>query len=187
MEKLIRNSIVGVLLILITGCGSTNKTVAPSAKSKALDEMVDSKHFKADIQWAKPLMTSSMNTVMTSGLGPPGSMVSQINVMGSGFYFKMKGDTVSADLPYYGERQMGGGYDSNKGIKFEGKPKELEISKDEDKQRYQINFTISENSETYGVRLTLTPNLNAWLNISSSQRFSIRYEGKLSALEEADL
>ena len=99
----------------------------------------------------------------------------------------MEGDKVTADLPYYGERQMGGGYNSNAGIKFEGVPEDLEISKDEDKQRHQIDFTISEEGETYGVRVTLFPSLNGTIHVSSSQRLSIRFEGKLSALEEAEI
>lgn len=180
--------IVGVLvmLLLILGCGTTNKKIASSINSEALDEMVLSKHFRIDIEWARPRATTSMNSVLSSGLRPPGSMVNRINLLGNGNFLEMEGDEVSADLPYFGERQMGGGFNSNTGIKFEGLPKDLEITKDEEKQRTMINFAITENMESYNVSITLTPKLSGSILITSSQRNSIWYEGKVSLLDTSE-
>ena len=187
MENSVRNSVFGFLLLLLVGCGATNKTVAPSFKSKALDGMVTEKEFKIDVEWARPLLTNSLSQVMIAGLQPPGNTVGQINVMGNGSFLKMEGEKVSANLPYFGERQMGGGFNSNAGIKFDGIPSGLEIDKDEAKQRYDIKFTISEDIETYLVKLYLASNGAATIVVNSSQRTTIRFQGRVSALEDTDI
>lgn len=174
-------------LLLLFGCGASNKIVEPTTKSRALDEMIAAENFVFEVEWARPKATQALNNVMSSGLLPPGNSVAQINVMGNGNFFKMEGDSVSADLPYFGERQMGGGYDADNGIKFNGVPKDLKIEKDQTNLRYDITFNISEKTETYRCLLQLSPSQTGTLLINSSHRFNIRYEGKVSALEVAEV
>ena len=187
MKKGIQILVTGVALLVLVGCGSAAKSSASASDSRALDAMVDSKHFKIDVEWANPRMTASMNSVLSSGLLPPGSMPNRINLMGNGNFLQMKGDQVIADLPYWGERQMGGGYNSNKGIKFDGLAKDLKITKNEEKQQTMITFSISENSESYNVRLILTPNMNGTIFITSSQRNMISYWGQVKEVDAKDL
>jgi len=184
MKTVIKNTAIFLVMVQLISCGASNKIVEPSAQSKALDEMVASKEFKFDAEWARPIATSSLNSIANSGILPPGNNASNINIMGNGSYFKMEGDSVSADLPYFGERQMGGGYDSETGIKFEGIPDDLKIEKDETKQRYDIRFQIKKKAEVYQVQLTLFPSLSATMSVTSSQRFAIRFDGKVSKVEE---
>lgn len=169
--------------LLVAGCGTSKKIVEPSSMSRAVDKMVTNQQFIFKAEWARPMATQAMNSIMTSGLMPPGNSVSQINIMGSGYFFTMEGDSVSANLPYFGERQMGGGYGSDSGIKFQGVPRDLKIEKDEEKLRHSITFNISKQTETYRCRLDLTRNQTGTLLINSSQRFTIRYEGKVSELD----
>jgi hypothetical protein len=88
-------------------------------------------------------------------------------------------DTVSAELSYYGERQMGGGYNSKGGIEFKGVPKNYEVSKNAKKNYYTLRFSISEKSENYQIWLNLFPDLSGTLSINSSQRHPITYYGTL--------
>lgn len=174
-------------LLLLFGCGASNKVVEASAKSRAVDEMVANEQFVFDTEWVRPMATRAINSVMQSGLMPPGSSAAQINITGSGYFFKMEGDSVSASLPYFGERQMGGGYDADSGIEFNGVPKDLKIEKEETKLKYTITFNISKQTETYRCRLELFPNQTGTLLINSSHRFTIRYEGKVSTLESSQM
>jgi len=185
--KTINNTILFSILIVFISCGTSKKIVEPSANSRAVDELVANEQFLFEAEWARPLATNAMNSVMQSGVMLPGNSATQINIMGSGYFFKMEGDSVSANLPYYGERQMGGGYGSNSGIVFKGTPKNLKVVKDNSKQKYDITFNISEEVESYRCRLELFPNKSGSLLISSSQRFTIRYDGKVAALETEDL
>ena len=80
---------------------------------------------------------------------------------------------------------MGGGYNSNAGIKFKGVPQNYSLTKNETNQQYQINFQISgEGAENFTISLVLFPNWKSSLQINSSQRTPIRYSGEVQALKE---
>ncbi|MBM1107199.1 DUF4251 domain-containing protein [Aurantibacter crassamenti] len=184
MKTNMKIMLVSFVFALLMSCGTSNRIVNPSENSRTLDEMVTARQFKIEVERVRPLTTTSLNAVLNSGMLPPGNTGSQINVMGDGSYFKMEGDSVSADLPYFGERQMNGGYNSDSGIKFKGTFEDLIIEKDDAKQRYDIRFQISENSEHFQILLTLFPNLKGTIAITSSQRFAIQYDGQIVAIKE---
>jgi hypothetical protein len=82
---------------------------------------------------------------------------------------------------------MGGGYNSDGGgIDFETTPKELTLTKDDDKDYYLMEFNVrdKDSNENYDVSLTLYPSLNAIIDIWSSQRNTIQYNGTLKAITE---
>jgi hypothetical protein len=166
------------LALLALSCGPSKRTVAPTAQSQRLDSLVEAQRFQITVQWAQPLLTNSMAQVLNSGLMPPGSNVARIDLQGTGYFLALEGDTVSASLPYYGERQRGGGYGSSEGIVFKGPAKELQLEKEESRQSHQVNFSISEKGESFQVWLSLLPNGRATAQINSSDRFSIGYEGR---------
>ncbi len=173
--------VIGFLgIMVLLGCAAGTKTVAPTAESEQLEAMVKTQNFRLEMDWAEPLMTNSMVQVMNSGLFPPGNALSRINIQGNGNFIAMQGDSVEADLPYFGERQMGGGYGANEGIKFKGLAQKLKIVKNEKRQSHQIAFTINEKSETFQVRIYLLPSGTARVRITSSERFSIGYEGRVN-------
>lgn len=168
-------------LFSILSCGTSRE--ASSEDLARLDDMIQDQYFEIEAQWAMPLATNAMNQIAISGLLPPGDSASQINIQGNSDYFKFEGDTVTADLAYFGERQMGGGYNRNTGIEFKGVPNDLEITNDKEKQHYIINFNIDDDTENYQVSLRLYPNLNALIYVNSTQRNSISYRGNLKDLD----
>lgn len=170
-----------LILISLMSCGTGRE--ASSEDLARLDKLIKDRNFEIETQWVMPLATNSMNQIANAGLLPPGDNASQINIQGDSNYVRFEGDTVSADLPYFGERQMGGGYNRNTGIEFKGVPEDLEIFNKEDKNHYVISFNISEETENYRVSLRLYPNLNASIYVSSSQRNPISYRGNLKPLE----
>ena len=178
MKRVITLCIIGFTM-LIFGCKTIQKIVEPNAE---LDHMVAQRTFRIDAERVRPLVTNSLSQVVSSGLLPPGNTAAQINIAGNGSYFKMEGDSVTADLPYFGERQMGGGFNNRTGIAFEGEPQDLQIVKNEEKQTYEVDFNIRKESEVYQVKLWLFHQSRATILINSSQRFSIRYDGQLSKI-----
>jgi len=174
-----------VILLNIVSCGSSN--VYTAQEKASLEKFVTDRNFEIELQWARPLVTNSLNQLADAGLFRPGDNASQINLQGNQNTFKFENDTVSANLPYYGERQMGGGYNSDGGgIDFETTPKELTLTKDDDKDYYLMEFNVrdKDSNENYDVSLTLYPSLNAIINIWSSQRNTIQYNGTLKAITE---
>lgn len=167
------------LLMFVAGCGSSSISKTSPEQLAELEELVEDKKIVFEAEWAMPLASNSLNQIGNAGLLPPGSTANQINLIGNNNYLKIDGDSVSAYLPYYGERQMGGVYNqSNAGIKFEGVPTDFEIAKNDKKNTYSIKFDVNDKSEAFQVNMTLFPNRTASVNINSNERFSIRYQGK---------
>ncbi|AEM72175.1 secreted protein [Allomuricauda ruestringensis DSM 13258] len=177
---------VGAFLLLLTtfACASSKSHATPEELA-ALDKMLSNKQFKIEAKWAQPMASQGLNSIANAGLLPPGSTASRIDVSGSSGYLRMVGDSVKANLPFFGERQMGGYYDQDKaGIKFEGIPKNLSFSSNKKDTGKTIRFTISQESENFQVIAQLYPNGKARLAVSSSHRTNIWYQGNLSEYKE---
>jgi len=176
------------LVFLAFGCGSTSKTYTVEDRdTTALDALMEKKQFEINSDWAQPQITNAVAQVGNAGLFPPGSNVSNINLIGNPNYFKMEGDRISAYFPYYGERQMGGGYNNNNNqIEFEGVPMEYEVKRGK-KDSYEIRFSINDKNittENYQVTVQVYPNLSSVIRVFSSHRFPIRYKGHAKEIED---
>ncbi|WP_019038716.1 DUF4251 domain-containing protein [Psychroflexus tropicus] len=173
-------SLVLTLLVsssVLISCGTSK--IASDEEIKQLDQLVEERQFEFDLQFARPLVTNSLNQLDNAGFFMPGDNASRINLSGFSTRFEFKGDSVVANLPYFGERQMGGGFNSDTGINFEGIAKDLNLVKKE--SQYQLKFNIKgEGVETYRVTVTLFPGFSGTININSAQRFPIRYDGNIS-------
>jgi hypothetical protein len=169
----------------LLGCGASKKSSVSSSEKERLENLVAQKSFEIECDLAMPLMTNSMNSLSNAGLFPPGSTPNQISLIGNSNYLKIMGDSVAAALPYYGERQFGGGYDRDGvGVTFSGNPENYESVYDEKKHSYNIRFSISNNMERFNVSLVLFPGLTSTIVINSNQRFAIRYSGTAKAISE---
>ncbi|MEB8329058.1 DUF4251 domain-containing protein [Flavobacteriaceae bacterium KMM 6897] len=182
MKRKIKPLLVLMVAMLI-GCGTSSKTVTSPSQIQQLEELIASKSFQIQSDWAMPLMTNSLNSISNAGLLPPGSSGSQISLIGNSNFLMLEGDTISAYLPYFGERQMGGGYSTtDNAIQFKGIPEKYEVTENEKTQSKEISFNIDNKTESFRVFITLSPNLSSTINVNSSDRFSIRYRGQVAPL-----
>ena len=177
--------ILSVFLMLL-GCAST-KTDTSISSTKMLDDLVTQKSFKIESDWAQPQVTNSLSSVLNAGLLPPGSSASMISLTGNSNYVKIKGDSITGYLPYFGERQMGGSYgNTGTAIQFDDIPDNYEVTKGK-KNSYLISFKIRDKTnqpEGYSVNIELFSNLTSTINVNSSHRFSIRYRGNVSKIDD---
>ncbi|MEM9075914.1 MAG: DUF4251 domain-containing protein [Bacteroidota bacterium] len=178
--KSVRKVSMLIFLVLVLGCKSTSSPEVTAQQLEELDAMVNNKSFEFVARWARPLTTSSLNSIANAGLLPPGSTNGAIDMTGNANYFKMSGDNVKAYFPYFGERQLGGaGYlGSNNAIEFEGIPENIKM--DKNPKGYKISFDIQNKTETYQVSAQLFPNKKGNININSTHRFPITYEGTIT-------
>jgi hypothetical protein len=115
----------------------------------------------------------------------PGSNAGRIDLIGNSNYLKVIGDSVSVSLPYFGERQMGGGYNSSgQGIEFNGIPQKYDTNWNAKKERYEIEMTLKQKTETFQFNIIVFPSLTTEINVSSTHRFSIRYSGAGHPMED---
>ena len=175
--------IVMVTSFVIVSCGSSDLKNTNQA-NEILDEMMRNKTFQIKSTFAQPQVTQAMQQVGNAGMLPQGSNVANINISSHSNYLKMENDSVKAVLPFYGERQFGGGYNNNEGIEFIGIPNDLTIEKGK-KNSYDIRFNIKDensSSEQYQVFIKLFTNLSSTTTINSNQRNRIQYRGTVSAI-----
>ena len=186
-----KNSSITVFLLLtavvLVSCGG-QKQAATAEEMAQLEEMVNAKTFELNARWANPLASQSINAISSAGLLPPGSNPNRIDIIGTSSFIKVEQDSVFAILPYYGERQFGGAYNPQEvGIKFKGVPEAFEISYNEKKQHYELEFDITnEHGEAFNINGTLFPNLRTVFYINSTERRTIGYSGYVDALEEEE-
>lgn len=170
---------------LLLSCGSSQSPVVSTEQSKALDELVAQKKLEIISDWASPVTSGSFNALANSGLLPVGSTGNNINLIGNYNHFRILGDSISVDLPYFGERQISAGFNNkNNNIEFDGVPEHTKVTYNEKKQRYSINFEIRNATEWLRISITLYSNLRSDIMIQSNHRTSIRYRGMVSKLED---
>ena len=184
-NKKYQNHVVVILVLLIVlGCSSSSKINSAKVEDQQLTNLINNRNFEVELNWASPMNTVSIQNVFNT-LMPIGSNSGRINLIGISSFLRVKGDTIIADLPYYGERQTGGGYNSTDGgIEFEAVPKDFNVDYNASKNRYEVSFSAQQGTENYNINMIVLPNLNSFININSSQRLSIRYEGKARELNE---
>mgnify|MGYP003668725716 CR=1 FL=1 len=164
-----------LLLYLISGCASKKRI-----DTSQLNGIVTAQNFSIDSDRAHPAASSSLNRVQDSGILGVGNSVNHISLIGNPNFLKVKGDSISSYLPYFGERHMGGAYSGDDiTIQFDGVVDEYEAVWDAKKQQYNITFKAKSKGELFDVRLVLYPNLNSYMTILGTKRSSIIYTGKV--------
>jgi len=172
-----------ILMVLLVSCASTyDKNLEPS---EALNQVLSEKEFTIYSQWAEPQYTAAVSQLSSLGMFGVDNAGGRINIRGNTNYLTVQNDSVMASLPFFGERQMGSSYSNiDQGINFRGIPEDFET--EQEGSIYKVSFSIRDSnsrSEKYDVRIRITSKLKSTINITSTHRFSIRYQGNV---EKAD-
>ena len=182
-------SIYSQLIILIfSGCllfnsCSSSKVKASPEQIMKLTELVNAKNFEINSDMAYPQVSSAMNSIQNSGLIPPGSNVNQINLIGNVNFIRIKGDSIYAELPYFGERQMNAGYNgSDASISIENTMQNYTVNTNSKDDSFTINFNAKTDREVLRFNITIFPNLRTDVVLNGPTRFPIRYTGTVTQL-----
>ena len=183
MKKIV--CIVG--MIILVSCGGTKTyTEQEQQQYELLKALVESKQFKIQSNFARPMATAALTKVSNSGLLGPGNSASHIDISTSSNFLEIEGDSVKGYFPFFGEQQIGNYPGNNRqGIEFSGIAKEYTFTENDAKQFIHIHFKIEDKNrgrEQYTVFITLFPNNRSVIQINSSHRSSIEYSGTLQQL-----
>ncbi|ADF53011.1 secreted protein [Zunongwangia profunda SM-A87] len=170
-----------LIAVALFGCGAANYTMKDIHNFEELSQFAQQKEFEIENQWANPLRANTVTFISN-----PNFNSGNINLIGNPNHIKFKGDSVDVFLPYFGVRQMGGGYNDRGAIKFKGIPEELSFTENKDKDYVRYEFSANDDSENYQFFITLYSNGNASTSVNSSQRDNISYTGKFEALPEKE-
>ena len=94
------------------------------------------------------------------------------------YFLKFKADTVTCDLPFFG-RAYNIGYNSDGGIKFEGKPENIKI--ENKKNNTNLKATVRGKTDVYDLMFSIFYNGSATLSVTSNNRAPINYDGIIYA------
>jgi len=151
------------------------KSTATAAEVNELKKIISNNNFTFIADTAMPMPIGNVQGI--ENLLPAGSSLANINLTGNPNFLIIKNDSIHLDMPYFGERRMGGGYNSDNGLNFEGKFKDVEIDYNDKKKNYRLKYVVTSNQEMLTLTLTMFVNNYGSLNIISSQRNSINYRG----------
>lgn len=158
--------IICVVLQLLTSCGTPGST-AGNEDYTAISNLVNSREFEIEQEWAMPLSGST------------------INLLGNPNYIRFKGDQVDIFLPYFGVRQSGGEYGGGDGgIKYVGPAEKIIIEENTRRNNISIKFEGRQGTEDLQFFITVMPGGNTQTSVSSSQRNAISYRGNLKPLKK---
>jgi len=171
-----------IILLFMMSCSSTE----PLTEAQKIDLQAwgTERAFVIESDWAKPMPTAAFNAVASTGILGLGNSAGSIDILGNVNYFKMNGDTITGYLPYYGERHMTGGYNNKIAIEFNGIPRNKEIKWNEQKQRAEMRFSIyqKDDNELYDIFIMVFSNKTTRMDVNSSERSLITYEGSIKTL-----
>jgi hypothetical protein len=170
--------VFSLFLLSLFNCKST----ATLVEIAALKKVVSKESFEIIANSANPI--AFVNVRGIENLLPIGSNQANINLTGNQNYFRVQKDSIDFDLPFYGERHSGGGYASNNGLKFKGKIKEQKITFNAKKNQYLLEYSLHKKREIFQVLVTLYANKTSRIDVSSSNRSAIVYNGNWKALEK---
>jgi len=183
-------TLVTSLVFLMVFISCTSPKIVTEAQQKEMISWGNEMPFEIISYRASPMPTAAFSAVANSGLLAPGNTASSIDIIGNSNSFKMQGDTISASLPYFGERQFGSNYGSNEGgIKFDDKPMSQEISYNTKKQRVEMRFKIKQerDNEIFDIMIYIFPNHSTQIYVNSTERSPISYSGKIKSLEHKEM
>lgn len=175
-----------VFAFLFSACKSSKNSVTPQ-QVESFNNLVASREFTIESDWAYPQVTNAMSQVLNSQLLAPGNNASAINLIGNANFLTIKGDSVTSYLPYFGERQMQvayGGTDS--AIQFNGLMEDYQVKNDKNNRKIISFKAKSNNTESFNVTITLFPNLNAQMSLNGASRFIIQYSGNVEPIEKKE-
>lgn len=176
-----------VLLFLVilglTSCKASKERFT-TAQINSFNELLTSQKFVITSDWAYPQMTNALNQVLSAGFLANGSTPQAINLIGNTNFLKIKGDSVSCYLPFFGERQMQTGYGGvdDSAIQFDGLMTDYKLEDGKYSSKI-ISFKADSKNEKFNVIIKMFPNLKSEIILNGNTRFAIRYAGDAAPVE----
>ncbi len=175
---------IAIAFVLCSCSGSKTVTEQDINNLNNVQELLGTKQFSLEAQWAYPLTIGSLSQLTNAGLIGNGNTAGSINLQGNPNFMHIKNDSIHMYLPYYGERRVGGGYNSNSAVEAKNVMRNYEIKDHSKKNAKVITFDVSQQTETYNVTITTFSNKSSSIVVNSNQRASIRYKGTVGTTSE---
>lgn len=136
------------------------------AQQKEVDEIINSKEFEFEGQKAYPQGGRTIDLTTNAN------------------YLRFKNDSIYSEMPFFGRAYSGVAYGGGGGLDFKGAIKNYSVEKKE--KKYIIKGEVRDASDNYTVYLTVFFDKGASMTISSNNRASINYSGRIEKLKKKE-
>jgi hypothetical protein len=158
------------------------KSTATITEVNQLKKAISLKKIKFKADSANPVVSVAFSGL--ENILPPGSTIGSINLVGHSNILLIKNDSITLDMPFYGERIRVGSYNNQGNFQFKGKIDTLQTYFNDKKNSYTLKFNVKTAEENLNLILNLFAGKSADLKITSSHRRGIRYTGNWKGLKE---
>ena len=107
----------------------------------------------------------------------------RIDLSSSSNQMEIKKDSANASMQFFGEVRSIGFKDEG-GIVFDNIIKDYKLAYNDKKQRIQISFNVRNKTENFDISILVHKSGFAYVDIFSSHRSTINYEGNLSSIKK---
>ena len=151
-----------------------------SAQEKTKKELKQERELKKQNE-IKALIDSQNFVFEAQKATPQGGRLIQLDY--NTYFLKFKADSTTCDLPFFG-RGYNVGYNSDGGIKFEGKPENIRV--ESKKNNTILKATVRGKRDVYDLLFSIFYNGSTTLSLSSNNRGPISYDGIIYAPKTAE-
>ena len=145
--------------------------------------LIKSRSFQFEALTAFPLGNdiSKLNLIGTNGVFQGNT----VNLIGNTNFIRLNKKELGVFMPYFGRVFRALSYGgTNTGIQTKGPIEDYDVEFYENKKRISVKFSSKNNSEQFQFYLLINYGGNTTLSVNGSNRQSISYHGKVTALEE---
>lgn len=147
-----------LLLSCATGQTASEKKAAARQLQSQIEDSINQRTIKVTVNFANPLRM------------PPRHLTTDYSIA-------LRGDTVTSWLPYFGVAHRADiSNDTTSPLIFKEKAYDVKVVKGK-RDAYDITFATRHHSESLEYRLSVFPNGNAMVNVTSSDRDVISFDG----------
>ncbi|TVZ51388.1 DUF4251 domain-containing protein [Dokdonia sp. Hel_I_53] len=179
-----------ILFILgIASACSTTKELTPSVirQIDARHALIENKNYEFKADRAYPMPSDPLQQLASRRLLGMGSTSGMIQLQGTPNFLRVIHDSVVMQLPFYGVRQLSGGFSTPTGFEASSTVTDYKVLQNKKKQTEIVTFSVKEGTEVYDVTMTVFPSLKTDIVVNSSQRSTIRYEGALTSYTQIEV
>lgn len=177
-QRKIGKGIYVLLVGSLMACGSVREVT--ETERAVLEKAVTTPAFNIRMQWAYPLNSGSAQLLnsLQPGVRANGN---RIYIDDGANYMQVKNDSVFVALPYFGTRQISGGLPGNVGVHVAQALDDWEAMPAKNTAERSLHIATKHKGEAYDLSIRLFAKGKATVVLNTSQRQSIKYEGRWKA------
>ncbi len=172
-----------IIVGMMAACGSSKDPLVTSDTLNKIENLANERNFVVEFNTAYPQNTTASQQVLNSFLIQTGNSASRIDIAADGAKLTVDGEASTADLPFFGERRIGGSYgNENVGIEFDqATMKDYKVLRQGEKVTVTYGVSNSEN-DFFNVRMDIYSKYNVRALITSTKKTNMQYDGSFRAV-----